>query len=142
MGVLAAPRWATRFALAALLLLSVPGCEDNDPHLAALRSDPLASVQVPGLSSSGGFTKSSGTTFGKPRHAEIHREFSNGSPVTQSVLDRAAAIAKDAGWQVERLSSGHYTGAKTIGETRASLVITVDETGRPTVLIIDLTSID
>jgi hypothetical protein len=132
-----------RSAAAALLLLALAGCrKSEDPRLAALRSDPLASAEVPGMPQTALTTRSGGSTFGKPRHAQVHREFSNGSPVTQAVLDRVAAIARDSGWHVLRASNGGYTGEKTIDDTRASLVITSGATDRPDVLILEIAALE
>ena len=100
----------------ALLVLSGcgPGGSDSgsdDPALAALRADPLASARIPGAGPGVERTTDRGTSLRKPVYAQVVRDFEPTSgTVDQTLLDAAAEEATDAGWTMLQLPNGHYRG--------------------------------
>lgn len=145
-------RGALAAAVGAFALLVLSGCgpggsdtgTDQDPALAALRADPLASARIPGARESDERTTDGGTSLGKPVYAQLVRNFEpTGGAVDQTLLDVAAEQATHAGWTMIKLPNGHYRGTKTLdGEVRAVCNISERPSSSSPTLVVQLTSRD
>jgi hypothetical protein len=143
-------RGALAVAVGALALLVLSGCgpggsdtgSDQDPALAALRADPLASARIPGARLADERTTNGGSSLGKPVYAQVVRDFAPTSgTVDQTLLDAAADQATQAGWTMLSLPNGHYRGTKTLdGDVRA--VVNISERPSSPTLVVQLTSRD
>jgi hypothetical protein len=135
----------TRPRSLALLLsfaLFMTGCRSSDRNLAALKSDPMASVQIAGTTPGRVFTTHQGKALGMPVHAQILRPLnSNSGVVSQQMLDTAAERAREAGWSLTRSVNGAYRGNKTVDRVRISLTIVANHDVQPEHLLIALDSV-
>ena len=144
-------RGALAAAAGALALLVLSGCGpggsdsgSDDPALAALRADPLASARIPGAGPGVERTTDGGTSLGKPVYAQVVRDFEPTSgTVDQTLLDAAAEEATNAGWTMLKLPNGHYRGTKTLdGDIRAVCNISERPASSSPTLVVQLTSRD
>jgi hypothetical protein len=138
---------AARLTMAAVLAAVAPAlgaCSGGESHgsLKALQADPLARFIPPGSSEVHVVKTKSGTSLGKPRHAELIRELSAPGGVGQASLDAVASQARAAGWQVNQNSTGSYSGTKMIGDMRARFDVVIAIDRRPATIVIDLASLD
>jgi hypothetical protein len=103
----------TAAVLAAALLT---GCAASKPGFDALRSDPLVTDKVTGLTDTQLYGQIEFTALGKHEPATITRLFRTSTrKVTANDLAIAAEQAKNDGWQVSPASNSTWTGTKTIG---------------------------
>lgn len=142
------PAVAIGVAIAAfMLLLGVRSCTRPEPYLAALRADPLATAEIPGLTLVHEHTTSGsdGGFFGKRRQARVTRVFRGTGPrITDAELDHAVRVAASHGWPATRVSANGYTATKSLeveGRGRlAYLVISRDTIRHPQTVVLSLTA--
>jgi len=116
--------------LASVLLLS--GC-GGDVQVDALRADPMAGWDRPGVREVTEHVTEPGTSLGKPRYARVLRILAvrDGSAVA-AVLDEMRVAATDAGWAPD-FENDHAFGAgkaRTVDGETLRLELTV---GRQTI---------
>jgi hypothetical protein len=113
---------ATASAALAVLLLS--GCGAADPELDALRSEPLVTADVRGLTETQLFGQIEFTSLGKHEPATLTRLFETGTHrVAAADLARAAEVAKAGGWELRPGRNGRWTGTKKVDGVPTDLLI-------------------
>jgi hypothetical protein len=111
-------------AVAVLALVLVTGCAAADPELDALRSDPIATADVPGLTETQLFGQIEFTALGKHEPATLTRLFKTKTgEVTAADLDRAAEQADADGWTLRQGPNATWTGTKDLDGVPADLSI-------------------
>jgi hypothetical protein len=125
---------------AVLCALVLGGCGGSDPRLTALQGDPIAKATFAHTTLDHEFTKKSGTSMGKPVHAEVTREFTFSGVTAQSLFEQAVALAEQYGWKQQFRQGTGYIGTKEIGDVSASLGIHVGGPSGASTFVIDLTA--
>jgi hypothetical protein len=120
--------------------LVLGGCGGSDPKLTALQSDPVAKATFAHTTLDHEFTTKSGTSLGKPVHAEVTREFTFSGVTAQSLFDQAVTLAEQHGWKQQFRQGTGYIGTKEIGDVNASLGIHVGGPSGASTFVIDLTA--
>lgn len=120
---------AVAAALLALGACANPGKE----AVSALESDPMATIEVTGVSQSGDTVTSTGSSGATGSPATLRRDFVAADDLAAATSATAEA-ARSAGWTVDANSSSvpnSYTGTKTIDgrAARISITPTPDEGG-------------
>jgi hypothetical protein len=116
----------TLLAMAAATLAAVvlSGCADDNPGLDTLRSDPLVTADVGGLSETQVYGQIEFTALGKHQPAMVTRLFKTGTrKVTAADLARAAVQAKADGWELRPAPHSTWTGTKAVDGAPAALRI-------------------
>lgn len=126
--------------VAAVLCAFVLGGCGSDPKLAALQGDPMAKATFAHTTLDHEFTTKSGTSLGKPVHAEITREFAFTGIAAQTLFDQAVALAGQHGWKQQFLRGTGYIGTRQIGDVPASLGIHAGGSSGASTFVIDLTA--
>ena len=117
-------RTVQAMATAALAIVLLAGCAAGNPGLDRLRSDPLVTADVPGLTETQLFGQIEFTSLGKHEPATLTRLFKTGSrKVTAADLARAAEQADADGWQLTPAPNHTWTGTKTLDGAPADLLI-------------------
>ena len=117
-------RIATATTAAALALVVLTGCAARNPGLDTLRSDPLVTAAVPGLTETQRFGQIEFTSRGKHEPATLTRLFKTGSRnVTAADLARAGERATADGWKLAPAPNHTWTGIKTVGGAPVTLLI-------------------
>lgn len=138
------------------LLLGVAGCVTDIycnydfTYLPALKSDPMAKLDLPGTSLSRTYAHGEGRVLGKPTHAEVMRVYRiEDQEATEHVLQKAAEYAKSVGWEIDGPSpSGGYGGEKTLmtGRARISIGVGADDPlndpDGPRVLVVTIANLE
>ncbi len=120
---LIAPR-ATTAVLAAVAVVFLAGCAANNPGLDTLRSDPLSTADVAGLTETQLFGQIEFTALGTHEPATLTRLFKTGNrTVTAADLARVAEEADADGWQLRPAAKHTWTGTKTVDGAPATLLI-------------------
>lgn len=111
-------------AAAALAAVVLTGCAANNSGLDTLRSDPLVTADLPGLTETQQFGQIEFTALGRHEPATLTRLFKTGnSKVTAADLARVAGEATADGWQLSAAPNHTWTGTKTLDGTPADLLI-------------------
>jgi hypothetical protein len=111
-------------AAAALAASLLAGCAATNPGLDTLRSDPLVTADVPGLTETQLFGQIEFTALGKHEPATVTRLFKTGTrKATALDLALAAQQAKTDGWKVSPANNDTWTGTKTVDGAPADLLI-------------------
>jgi hypothetical protein len=111
-------------AAAALAALALTGCAADNPGLDTLRSDPLATADVPGLTETQLFGQIEFTALGTHEPATLTRLFKTANrSVTPADLAGAAAQADADGWKLSPAPKHTWTGTKTVDGALAHLLI-------------------
>jgi hypothetical protein len=114
----------TATTAAALAVLALTGCAARNPGLDTLRSDPLVTVDLPGLTETQLFGQIEFTALGTHEPATLTRLFKTGNrDVTAADLARVAEEADADGWKLSPAASHTWTGTKTVGGEPADLLI-------------------
>jgi hypothetical protein len=100
------------------------GCAATNPGLDGLRSDPLVTADVPGLTETQLFGQIEFTALGKHEPATLTRLFKTADrTVTAADLARVAGKADVDGWKLSPAPNHTWTATKTIDGAPADLVI-------------------
>jgi hypothetical protein len=100
------------------------GCAAANPGLARLRSDPLVTVDVSGLTETQLFGQIEFTALGKHEPATLTRLFKTaGRTVTAADLARVAEEADADGWKLSPAPNHTWTATKTVDGAPADLLI-------------------
>jgi hypothetical protein len=111
-------------AAAALASALLTGCAASNPGLDTLRSDPLVTADVAGLTETQLFGQIEFTALGKHEPATVTRLFKTRTrKVTALDLALAEQEAKTDGWKLRPATNGTWTGTKTVDGAPADLVI-------------------
>lgn len=117
-------RIVTGTVAAALAVVVLTGCAAKNPGLDTLRSDPIVTADVPGLTETQQFGQIEFTALGKHEPATVTRLFKTGTRnVTAADLARAATQAESDGWQLSAAPNHTWTGTKTVDGSPADLLI-------------------
>lgn len=89
-------------ASAVVAVLLAGGCAGDSEELVALRSDPMADVELQSGERVAHRETDAGVTLGKPVRAEVTQAFvPSGDADLAEVLDEAVASARAAGWDLQ-----------------------------------------
>jgi hypothetical protein len=123
-------------ATAALAIVVLAGCAAGNPGLDRLRSDPLVTADVPGLSETQLFGQIEFTSLGRHEPATLTRLFKTGTrTVTAADLGRVAVEADVDGWKLSPAPKHTWTGTKTLDGAPANLLIRRSFTASDRVLV-------
>jgi hypothetical protein len=123
-------------AAAALAATLLTGCAAENPGLDTLRSDPLVTAEVPGLTETQLFGQIEFTALGKHEPATVTRLFRTATrKVTATDLALAAQRAKADGWELHPGANNTWTGTKTLDGARAELQVRRNFSSRNRMLV-------
>jgi hypothetical protein len=115
---------ATATATAVVAALALTGCAANNPGLDTLRSDPLVTADISGLTETQLFGQIEFTAMGTHEPATLTRLFKTGNrTVTAADLARAAEAADEDGWKLRPAPNHTWTGTKTVEGAPVDLLI-------------------
>jgi hypothetical protein len=117
-------RTVSAAAVAVLATGLLAGCAASNPGFDTLRSDPLVTAKVSGLTDTQLYGQIEFTALGKHEPATITRLLRTTTrKVTATDLAMAADQAKTEGWRVRPASNNTWTGSKTVDGAPALLRI-------------------
>lgn len=111
-------------AALAVAVGALTGCAAANPGLDGLRSDPLVTADVPGLTETQLFGQIEFTALGKHEPATLTRLFKTADrTVTAADLARVAEEADADGWKLSPARNHTWTATKTVDGAPADLLI-------------------
>ncbi len=111
------------FVAAAGIAAFVGGaCGDGGDRLETLKSDPMASYELPGALDAT-FTEMAGGTAQIASPSEVTRRFTVAAGGVDAAIEEIAAAAVDAGWELRPREVVGFSGDKRIDGLRAQMVI-------------------
>ena len=135
----------TVIGLALIFSLVLVGCaEDRDPPgLSALKADPMATAEIPGLSLIAESEVPEGEAMGKPILASVTREFRVTLGTQRSIIRAVKRLAESNGWkEFGRSSPTSYYAKKILMIDGVRIIPAADLTvvfGGPKSALIELT---
>lgn len=125
-GVVAAVLVGGALLIAAAGCVTGFSCTYDFTYLPALKADPMANLDLPGIRLINASNNGEGTVMGKPAHAKVGRTFRiTDQGQAHYILDEAAAFAESHGWQIEAdptlTGETTYRGTKSLGPGQARL---------------------
>lgn len=107
-----------------LALLAAAGCSNGDPALDSLRSDPMATADVDGMTDKQLFGQIGFTSLGKHEPATLTRLLRPADGrVERDDLRLAADTARAGGWRLREGDFGTWLGTKSIAGRPVDLLI-------------------
>jgi hypothetical protein len=114
---------ANKFRVLSISLLlatvALAGCGGGDARLEALRSDPMADVDLPDAVDAKTTESLEGDT-----PAKIRQTFTVPAGSVFEGVEVFASAARSAGWDLQPAASGGYEGSKEIDGLSAKIIIT------------------
>lgn len=100
-------------------------CTYEFSYLWALKSDPMASLDLPGTDLDHSHNTVGGTVLGKPRYSRVTHVYRIVNQAeADDLLGEAVEYAESSGWTIEpSLSQDSYRGRKTLETGRADIFI-------------------
>jgi hypothetical protein len=96
------------------------------PELAVVKSDPMASLDLPGAEEISRREENAGTTLGKPTSARVVVRYRiSGDP--EAVLESAVAAAELNGWQGDHIEAEYYSADRPVDEGTLELIVAISE---------------
>lgn len=124
-------------------------CVYDFTYLPALKADPMANLDLPGTDLDRKYNDGEGRILGKPTHAEVIRIYRiENQDEASALVEKAAAYAESAGWDLEEGTRSGYRGTKTLATGHARLFIGLSandplrDPGGPRVLTVVLENLE
>jgi hypothetical protein len=127
------------FGVAVLLIASVAmsACRGDDPDLAKLKEDPMATYSALGVTLERRSEAKGGTSLGKEVRARILQRFRLADGATASDAHRAAIrSAQNAGWTFPDPAAKVAAGNKNVAGMQSLISIYLSEDVAPALLIV------
>ena len=119
--------------------MGMTACKGDDPDLATLKKDPMASYRAPGIALERRSEVKGGTSLGKEVRARVLQRFTLADGASGSDVHRAAVrAAEDAGWTFPNAAASVAAGTKNVVGMQSSISVYLSDEAAPPALLIVL----